>query len=173
MGCDIHCFAEKRNNGQWEKIGDVFTLDEYDKKYYDKEKGDQPFNWRSYSMFAFLACVRNYDHLDPISTPRGLPNDMSPQVKEEYLSWGVDAHSCSWLSARELLDFNYEKIFENRRATVQLAPNIFSGAGLAEKGKGEMISYRNNLGEFFFKHLQELENIGNPEDTRIVFWFDN
>lgn len=173
MGCDIHCFAEKRNNGKWEKVGDVFTLDEYEASYYKKEKSDHPFSWRSYSMFAFLACVRNYDHCNPISTPRGLPSDISPEVKEEYNSWDTDAHSSSWLSAKELLNFDYDKTFENRRTTVQIAPNVFNGAGLAEKGQGQMISYRDNLGVFFFKHLEELKNVGNSEDVRIVFWFDN
>ena len=59
MGCDIHSFTEKRNKGnnKWEVL-----------------EGLNPFDWRSYSVFAFLADVRNYDHCEPISQPKGLPD---------------------------------------------------------------------------------------------------
>ena len=33
-------------------------------------------------MFAFLAGVRNYDHCEPISEPKGVPNDVSKLVKK-------------------------------------------------------------------------------------------
>ena len=75
MGCDIHSFAERLNKqtNKWEKVGDAFSLDEYGKTRFKKDKGDSPFDWRSYSVFAFLADVRNYDHCEPISYPKGLP----------------------------------------------------------------------------------------------------
>lgn len=55
MGCDIHSFAERRNKEakKWERVTNHFSLDGFYKKYYKKEKGDSPFYWRSYSMFAF------------------------------------------------------------------------------------------------------------------------
>ena len=83
MGCDIHCFAETKNKetGKWEKVGDHFELDEFDRKYYKKDKGSEVFSWRSYSLFAFLADVRNYDHCEPINEARGLPDDISEGVK--------------------------------------------------------------------------------------------
>ena len=174
MGCDIHSFAEKINKqtNKWEKVGDAFTLDNYDKNRTGKDKGQHPFDWRSYSMFAFLANVRNYDHCVPISDPKGLPNDISDEVKEEY-GEGWDYHSASFLTAKELLDFDYDKTFWNRRITKQISPNHWNGASLAEEGEGKIISYRENLGESFFIHLEDLKQLGNPEDVRIVFWFDN
>jgi hypothetical protein len=175
MGCDIHSFAEIRNKqtNKWEKVGDHFSLDEFDKKYYKKEKGENPFDWRNYSMFAFLAGVRNYDRCEPLSEPRGLPKDISIEVMEEYEKLRYDAHSASFLTLKELLDFDYEKEFWNRRITKQTSPNSWNGASLAEEGEGEIISYRDNLGEWFFIHLNELKELGEPEDVRIVFWFDN
>ena len=167
MGCDIHSFAERKVNGKWEKVGDHFSLGEWERKYYKKEKGENPFDWRSYSMFAFLAGVRNYDHCEPLSESKGLPTDISDEVKEEYGD-GSDWHSASYLTAKELLDFDYEKEFWNRRVM-----KINNGASLAEEGEGTVLSYRENLGEFFFLHLEELKQLGNPEDVRIVFWFDN
>ena len=167
MGCDIHSFAERKVNGKQEKVGDHFSLGEWERKYYKKEKGENPFDWRSYSMFAFLADVRNYDHCEPISEPKGLPTDISGEVREEYGD-GSDWHSASHLTTKELLDFDYEKEFWNRRV---MKNN--TGASLAEEGEGTVLSYRENLGEFFFLHLEELKQLGNPEDVRIVFWFDN
>lgn len=170
MGCDIHSFAERRNRktGKWEKVGYHFTLSDWEKEYYKKDKGEHPFDWRSYSMFAFLAGVRNYDHCEPISEPKGLPNDISDDVKEEYERWIYDAHSASFLTVKELLDFDYDEVFWNRRV---MKNN--NGASLAEEGEGSHVTYRENLGESFFIHLNELKELGNPEDVRVVFWFDN
>lgn len=175
MGCDIHCFAEMRDieTNQWEKVGDAFTLDDYDKKRLGKDKGNRPFDWRSYSMFAFLADVRNYDHCEPLSQPKGIPDNVCKEIGEEYEEWGCDAHSASYFTAKELLDFNYDKTFWNRRITKQTAPNVYNGASLAEEGEGINLTYRENLGEMFFIHLEELKSLGEPEDVRIVFWFDN
>ncbi|PCI96619.1 MAG: hypothetical protein COB15_09535 [Flavobacteriales bacterium] len=173
MGCDIHSFVEKKNEkGDWEKVSDCITLGEFDRNWYKKEKGDSPFDWRSYSIFAFLAGVRNYDHCDPISEPRGVPDDHSLEVGNEYDDdWGL--HSASHLTIKELNDFNYDKEFWNRRISKQTGPNSWTGAGIAEEGEGNVVSYRENLGEGFFRCLKDLNKIGDPTNVRIVFWFDN
>jgi len=175
MGCDIHSFAEIQNKktNKWEKVGDVFSLDDFNKKYLKKNKGENPFNWRSYSMFAFLANVRNYDHCESISRPKGLPDDLSEGVKQHYEYWKYDAHSASYLTAKELLEFDYDKTFWNRRVTKQISNNHWSGATLAEEGEGVILTYRENLGNLFFVHLNELKELGEPDDVRIVIWFDN
>ena len=40
MGCDIHSFAERLNKqtNKWEKVGDAFSLGEYDKTCIKKIK---------------------------------------------------------------------------------------------------------------------------------------
>lgn len=192
MGCDIHSFAEKRNKetNKWEKVENAFTLGSYDKERMKKDKGDCPFDWRSYSMFAFLAGVRNYDCCEPLSEPKGLPDD-SEYLNEwkESDGWGGettrkaeildnDYHSYSHLTLKELMEFDYEKTFWNRRVirTTYREDGSVSGSNgacLAEEGEGEIISYRNNLGEMFFTHLEELKSLGEPDDVRIVFWFDS
>lgn len=167
MGCDIHSFAERKVNNKWEKVGEHFSLGDWEKQYYKKEKGENPFYWRSYSMFAFLAGVRNYDHSEPISETKGLPDDISDEVRDEYGDcWGY--HSSSHLSLKELLDFDYDKVFWNRR----IYKNN-NGASIAEEGEGTNVTYRENLGGFFFTHLKELQELGEPDNVRIVFWFDN
>jgi hypothetical protein len=63
MGCDIHSAVEIKREGKWEKVGDIFPLEDFMKEYHNKEFGSEPFDWRSYGMFGFLANVRNYSHV--------------------------------------------------------------------------------------------------------------
>jgi hypothetical protein len=177
MGCDIHSFAERKVNNKWEKVVDHFSLTELEKDYYKKEKNDSPFDWRNYSMFAFLANVRNYDCCEPISEPKGIPYDVCDEIKIDYEYWKSDAHSCSYLMLKELLDFDYEKVFLKRRISRttynEHGGSFTNGASLAQEWEGTNMTYRENLGDFFFIHLNELKELGNPDDVRIVFWFDN
>ena len=176
MGCDIHIFIEVKRNGKWLKFeDDHFTLDDYDKKEYKKDKGGTPFDWRSYSMFGFLADIRNYSNCIPLSKPKGLPNDSEYLNEDGYYSgsgWGMnntskkedlerdyDYHSFSYLTLRELSEFDYEKTFLDERPQTDTY--------------GKIITYREHLGGMFFVHLEELKTLGEPDDIRIVFWFDN
>lgn len=142
MGCDIHLFAEKRVSfRKWE------TVD-----------AGEALRHRSYSVFAFLAGVRNYSAIIPISKPRGLPMNVGREIANEHESLGIDAHTASWLPIKKLLDFDYSAICEDRR---------MHGMTLE---KGVFQSYRDFLGEWFFKDLEQLHASGAQ---RIVFWFDN
>jgi hypothetical protein len=167
MGCDIHMFVEMRKNGVW---GLAYGSDIPGGNF---SEGNAPFNWRSYRLFGFLAGVRNYSEVTPISKPRGLPEDVGEAILHEREHWGYDGHSTSWLTVKELADFNYNAEMEDRRCTVQTGPNSWSGSATCKPGEGEKMTYREFLGERFFKDLEILKAIGNPEDTRIVFWFDN
>ena len=152
MGCDIHTYAERKVGDAYELISDL-----------------TPFDWRSYGMYGFLADVRNSSDVAPISQPRGLPNDVSAGTAEAYGD-GVDWHTASWLSVAELADFNYDQPMEDRRVTIQLASNMWSGAGTAAPGGGEMTTYREFLGDAYFVDLDKLILAGI---NRVVFWFDN
>lgn len=151
MGCDIHAYAEVKEKGKW-----TFS-------------GLTPFDWRSYGMFGFLAGVRNYSKAEPIAKGRGVPADLSPEVKESEESWDMDGHSHSWVSLKELLDFDYDKKFYDMRV-------MRDGNGAAEARSLEEAhhtTYREFLGEGFFEELEELKQLGKPENVRVVFWFDN
>lgn len=151
MGCDIHCYAERKS----------------EQRYLEIECNS--FDWRDYSLFAFLAGVRNYSGVDPISEPRGLPGDLSDEVAEEWDD-GFNYHSASWLSLEELLAFDYDQVTEDRRVTRQIAPNIRSGACTCEPVEGNTMTYREFLGEGYFEELESLKELGAD---RIVFWFDS
>jgi hypothetical protein len=154
MGCDIHITAERKTNSGYEAITDI-----------EFQVGTAPFDWRAYGMFCFLAGVRNYSDIKPISQPRGIPKDISNDVEEEFNSWSSDAHSGSWLSISELLEFGYDDKMEDLRVMEN-----GNGGCTTNPGSGKITTYKEFLGSAFFKDLSKLEQCGAE---RIVFWFDN
>jgi len=177
MGCDIHAFAETRQpDGSWQKVGEVFPLDNWASEYHKKSHSDEFYNVRNYGVFGFLAGVRNYSAIPPLSDPKGLPVDLSPAVREKTEDWDGDGHSWSWLALGELTTPDYDAQVWDRRYTRQEGPNYWNGAATAletEHELGTRESLRKFLGEHYFKHLDVLKSLGGPEDVRIVFWFDN
>jgi len=150
MGTDIHTYMERQQEGEWHLVPSAF----------------RPFRNRNYSVFAFLAGVRNYSVITPISDPRGLPEDVSDSLHHKYYMFGY--HSASYLTVQELLDFDYHSKCVDHRSMVQIAPNIFDGGGYSEKGV-EM-TYAEFLGGSFMGDLIRLEEMGIH---RVVFWFDS
>jgi len=167
MGCDIHCYTEKKIKNNWINI-DFFQLNEYynpakpgyeeESKYIHRGFDDR----RDYVLFASLAGVRGQY---PWSLePSGFPDDVSPYTQQEYDEWHGDAHSASVITYGELQQF---------ALTTSLKHNA------ADAGQ--------SLSEFFndFKqHLLRADQYvfswtlhdNKPEiltDYRIVFWFDN
>jgi len=124
MGCDIHMMVEKRIDGEWTEIdpgrepcwwcSDPGTkgTGTKDSCCWCRGSGDQRREWfdgRNYPLFGILAGVRDYS-VDPISEPRGLPDDLSSGTG---LS-GAD-HSYSWFSLREILDYDWEQAYTYNR----------------------------------------------------------
>lgn len=101
MGCDIHHFFEVRRGNRWYSVhaeipspyggGEVSLL-------------GAPDLGRNYSLFGHLAGVRHSPVLGPIAEPRGLPEDISPEVQRQADFWEDDAHSHSWLTLKEIRD---------------------------------------------------------------------
>lgn len=118
MGCDIHIYAEKRVDGKW------VTADKWEPSEYDDGSMCVPFDeqlcpGRNYQLFAILADVRNGygfggvdtgDALVPIDALRGLPDDVSTEVKTESDGWGGDGHSHSFFTVQELLEYDWTQI---------------------------------------------------------------
>jgi hypothetical protein len=134
MGCDIHSYLERRTLDGWEML-----------------PGPGPFGDRSYDRFAFLADVRNYSGIEPISMPRGLPVDASAGVLKEY-DGGWDYYCMSWLTLDELDAYPYDdvEVYDVRRC--------------------ETCTLREFLGEGFFEEIAEAREAGGD---RVVFWFDS
>jgi len=168
MGCDIHMFAEKKVNGKWEQVGKIFenpyysedresTVDQ-DGFEWNPKLTNQPYKARNYDLFAILADVRNGrgfagvntgEGFNPISSPKGLPKDISKELLNEeicavgkddlelsdlqrwvekgYSKWveenisctNPDYHSHSWFTLKELKDYDWHQI-TMKRGTISL-----------------------------------------------------
>lgn len=99
MGCDIHMCVE-------EKIGDKWVSCDKTKRDSDEYLSipNPIYRDRDYTTFAVLAGVRAWLKSDQKYPLRGFPDDASPETKEMYDLYGVDAHSASYLSVRALND---------------------------------------------------------------------
>ena len=173
MGCDIHTYVEVRGpDGAWRYTKPHFRLSEWDRTWAEKAGEEpwryEPFDSRSYAVFGVLAGVRNYSEAPMIANPKGFPIDVSPEVEAAAEYWGRDAHSRSWLSVAELTAFDWDKVFWDRRVTKQ-----GDGAARADEGEGKHVTLREHVGDWFFCDLETLKNLGDPDDVRVVFWFDN
>jgi len=117
MGCDIHLHPEVQDNGTWCRVTDyprhVFDAslpcnverDAFDRWHADLVDSGEWNMGRNYRFFARLAGVRNYDNeYQPLFELRGTPADVSPSTKTTCSQWGMNAHSHTWATVRELLD---------------------------------------------------------------------
>ena len=106
MGCDIHMHVECKKRGKWV----LHSEDIYD--------------GRNYELFSILAGVRGSS--TPISYPKGLPVDVTDDVKSLYDSWEWDAHSASWLTFNEIYNsrFDYDNISLQHIALDMLSSKI-------------------------------------------------
>jgi hypothetical protein len=184
MGCDIHLFVEKRVNGRWVKA--------------EKWSEDEYVLGRNYSLYAILADVRNgtayytsdiNDRFVPIDMPRGLPEDVSPEIRAKSTKW-VYGHSHSHLTVAELIGYNWQQTIKYHRSR----PLSWHGIGICGPEMKEIIkgkewtwvrakeefpiewsqTYYESCPDFVDKTIPRLKELseGNYEDVRIVFWFD-
>jgi hypothetical protein len=166
VGCDIHWFVEKRNSaGKWVHV--------------KNKELDLPE--RNYLFFAVLAGVRAHDWEKELCPPitlwaydrddgdspiwpvpegrrvysRGLPSGLSKSVMKEFERMASDAHTCNWLTFRELVKYPHWQ------QTVLL--------------HGERSPVHKYCGDFIKRvgpRLRELCD-GDLDSVRAVFWFDN
>jgi hypothetical protein len=118
MGTDIHFYVEKFDRHKWQSADTWKT--ECEGETYPYITVAEPFyDSRNYDLFAILADVRNGHGFagvktgggfNPISEPRGLPDDVSDQVAKA----SEGNHTPSWLTLREILDFDWTQRTEKQ-----------------------------------------------------------
>lgn len=114
MGTDIQYFAETWIGGQWKPAFGDFHSTEDDQELSHRNKfyfgGD-----RSYELLEILADTidpgsgHTLRGFQPISSPRGIPADVSPVIGSLAAEHGTYRHS--WLLLRELIDFPWHTTF--------------------------------------------------------------
>lgn len=191
MGCDIYLFVEVEHDGNWNSVDEWETEDGYKSVAYEK----QYYNGRNYDLFALLANVRNYNDVKPIKCPVGLPDDVSDQVMQKSESYGSDGHSHSYLTLKELIDFDWDqsikeagymnneqwdkfnKSLHTDNPDYDLRYSYCQGIGPTLKDTHTWhewnIPVKIAVSDFFDKTLPKLVELDEPDKVRIVFFFDN
>jgi len=160
MGCDIHAYREHKINDRW------FSSDNWheDSSAYEENASDDlhlAVTWdekigsRNYDAFGLLAGVR-YE-FDYSLEAKGIPDDVSPLVHEEYLRWDVDAHTPSYITKLELAEL---------RIRLNLVVNPSTETSYSQDRY--LLSLIQSLDE-----ISEWIYIPKGTEQRIVFWFDN
>lgn len=217
MGCDIHWNVEVRRDGSWVEMQLPEVQDYIDWFTYWNNVPGWYYKGRHYELFAILANVRNGygfagcdmgDPITPISMPKGLPDDVTETVKAESERWGVDGHSHTWLTLRELQEYDWDQEsirrgavsleeYETRQRTGQdyqdwcggiHGPNIVTIPAILVESKAKRllnekkkvyvqdewaVSLRETMNYFIEGTMKSLAELGEPDDVRIVIWFDN
>ena len=107
-----------------------------------------PYSGRNYSLFGALAGVRDCSMELIVEADRGLPEDVCDEIREEADGWDMDGHSYNYIYLKEIIESSYYKQTDEELDEYGLIP--------------------------FFRHtVNELMRLGDPEEIRIVFWFDN
>ena len=159
MACDIHWYSETKKDGTWRcDQAESFHKDE-DPEYEHHDMNNFPNGERDYWMFGLLADVRC--DVPYGFAAKGIPDELSPEVKTIFDELDDDGHSHSYLTREELKAKLAELAL--KRAELLIAP---------VKGATIEIVVQHHIGR-----LKEI--IGNLDadvpdsDQRIIFCFDN
>ena len=155
MGCDIHLFLEKKlYDGTWKSACDWSENVDYEDSSFGEFIPVETYRIRNYWIFAILAGVRNCYGLKPIKFPRGIPEDLSNALKNNFLEWGCDAHTPTHYTVQEIFD-HYRKLNEKEERDVfgilvkKIVQEIYRKKYCCEK-----------MSDLYKKH-------------RVIMWFDN
>ena len=159
MGIDIKCYTEVKRDGTWEHISEGW-----------------PVNGRNYYLFYFLGHRHSsVFRLPRIAEPRGLPPDLSPEVKAASDLY-LDCYCYhSWLTLAELLNYDYDQVVWRERVITEIIHGqpFYYVPDKQDEGEWKDFTLREQVGEWFLYRLRQLrEEWGDPENVRIVFWFD-
>lgn len=110
MGCDIHNYVEIKTDHFWRLVKKPVQSD-WNKFYFVDYYA---YKDRNYDLFSQLANVRNGsgfsgcvtgEGFEPISAPKGMPDDCDDLITASSERWSTDGHSHSYLSLAELLAY--------------------------------------------------------------------
>lgn len=134
MGCDIHPHIEVKVNGKWLHYS-AWSIERY------------------YRVFEKI-CGERGKLQNAISTPRGLPDDLSEITKLCYEYDNLDAHTETWLTWQEFKE---------------LLTWCDTNGNLEQRWDGEWT--HKNIPYLGGNHYHKL--IPGMTDLRFICWFDN
>ena len=192
MGCDIHLLVEVKKDGIWESA-DEWNTD--DKEYIHVDYDNQLYKDRDYTLFALLADVKNYHNIKPICQPKGYPSNVSDQVFDFINYWNDDGHSHTYFTLKELIEIDWNntikeagymdngqwKAFNQSMKTLNpdydLRYPYSQGIGpelrRTQTWREWEVPLKTEAGNFYDVVIPKLTEMGEPENVRIVLFFDN
>ena len=195
MGTDIYMHAEVKRNGAWQLI--LENTEYHPEKNAQRREPIKVYTGRDYNLFAILANVRNPNgrtvddkKFDVIAPPRGLPKDLSPEIRDWFENWAM---SPSWLLLSEILNFDwhgkvmhFEAMVDARAAHLFVEDEPFPSDKWPEdvqKGYSTIMrdgvtvrwadTYAASVGEGVLELFNKLKQHGEPSQVRLVFWFSH
>jgi len=150
MGCDIHFYSETRKNGKWvADHADSFTKSEPEEgeTWYELNMNQSYNGGRYYLLFGLLSEGVRYD-IPQAFPQRGVPDDASDEIQQIFKSWDCDAHSANHITVAELKEKAAALLVDPDPE----APRLCSALSDVIRG---------------------LPPSENPDEQRVVFWFDN
>ena len=191
MGCDIHIKIEKRVDNTWVDVPWTSSdKREYSPKHDPTGKLELSdyFDGRNYNLFGILADVRQGtwgDNIPPIAEPRGIPED-SPWFNEsessDFDTWFGD-HSFSFVTLKELLDYDWDASYTyytqaSKEVAEEMArtgnpPTSWCAWGTNCVPVTWQTTRRHAVHEWPDDVLPVLQQLGDPDDVRLVFGFDS
>lgn len=182
MGTYIRTCAEIKTDDGWQPVnyGEFPPVEWHELNEYEPPALSEPFKYQDYGMFGLFSGESNYSKSKVLAEPRGLPSDISegallhlvPEIVQFETNWDwgelpevtvterisrsePDCYGFSWLSAAELISFDYSQTFINRRPEPP-----------------EIVTYREFLGAHYFLHLDVLKKLSVHNDVRLLFCFN-
>lgn len=173
MGCDIHGYLEVVHSETY--VTGICNI-----------PGDRSYDW-----FGILADVRNYANSKPISQPKGMPEKVCYEMQDKVKGYGLDGHSHSWLSWKEIRTHDWDYVsHDGRISTIDKKTGEEKGKASytylqddSEKAEEmgvelkhldrvakDLIPY---IWQGFFKFMEHLADKWGEDKVRIVFFFDN
>ncbi|MCB5169129.1 hypothetical protein LG634_30515 [Streptomyces bambusae] len=191
MGADIHGYIECRST--------YGNLDEEDSSWHAAIDLILLYGGRNYDAFGCLFGVRNYAGFRPLAEARGLPADVSEEVRRDYESFPDLHHSASWIGWEELAAVDWDEHAltpDNRVRTYRHSPEhgwYQSGKALRDLAgrsegdewtEGDVLMRVGRMtrreavqegGEWspVWATMKALSDVHGPEYVRLVVWFDN
>lgn len=116
------------------------------------------FTDRNYDLFAILVNLRNSENMPYISEPRGLPEDVTPEIQLQTRN--SECHTMTWYTAEELLTYDWNQVFFYEDETMN-GEKILESVDYAECGKS------------LLEVVNRLVERKNPSEVRLIIAFDN
>lgn len=104
---ELRNFSERGSFGKWREASneELFGAGFEASTWRTDKSVPEVYDSRNYVLFSILAGVRNYQGIEPIAHPRGLPADVSSVVRADSNRWGEDGHSHSYLTVADLMNY--------------------------------------------------------------------